>query len=169
MSLSPLDDETLAADDTAASPGSSSVRQLDQSWLMSQLGYVTQRVSNRLKKSFASHPADVGLTAFEYSLMALINANKDVNQKQLGQALELSASSLTVILDRLVERGMVRRVRGIEDRRATFIHLTAGGAKLVHRGTQVAVETNAEAMQELSPGERMLLLELLQKIARIDE
>ena len=50
-----------------------------------------------------------------------------VNQKQLGQALDISPPNMAVTLDRMVERGWVERVRSTQDRRAQHIHLTPAG------------------------------------------
>ena len=88
-----------------------------------------------------------------------------MNQKQLGQALDISAPNMAVTLDRMVERGWVERVRGTQDRRAQHIHLTSKGAELVQRAEKIAATMEAPALRMLSPAERALLIELLMKVA----
>ena len=75
-----------------------------------------------------------GLTTPQFSILMLVFDNGDVNQKQLGQALDISPPNMAVTLDRMAERGWIERVRSTRDRRAQQIHLTAGrpGARRAH-------------------------------------
>ena len=66
----------------------------------------------------------------------------------------------------MVERGWVERVRSTEDRRAQLIHLTPAGRQLVQRAEKIAATMENEATRVLSEGERLLLIELLLKVAR---
>lgn len=140
---------------------------LDQAWLASNIGYLSTRVSAKIKRAFTAHSAAVDLTPVEFSIVAVLASNRDVNQKQLCQALDLSPSSLAVILDRLVKRRLARRVRGTEDRRETFVHATPAALSLYERGTQIAMSVDREAGSMLTDVERMILVELLRKVARL--
>ena len=88
-----------------------------------------------------------------------------MNQKQLGQALDISPPNMAVTIDRLVERGWVERVRSTQDRRAMQIHLTTSGRELVERAEKIAMTMENPALRMLSPAERAMLIELLLKVA----
>ncbi len=137
---------------------------LDQSRLSHLVGYATKRASVELKKAFLRHMEPLGLKGVEFSILVLVASNDDVNQKQLGQALDLSAPNLAVILDRMVERGWVERVRSTSDRRAQHIHLTAKGRTLAERAHKISKTMEDPALAALSQAERALLIELLRKI-----
>ena len=96
----------------------------------------------------------------------LVAHNDDVNQRQLGQALDVSPPNMAVTLDRMVERGWVERVRSEKDRRAMIIHLTRKGRELVARAEKIAATMEEDALRRLSSAERALLLELLFKVAQ---
>ena len=138
---------------------------LDQSRLTHLVGYAASRASIELKKSFARHLGPLGLKAVEFSILVLVAANPEVNQKQLGQALDVSAPNMAITLDRMVERGWVERVRSTRDRRAMLIHLTAAGRELVQRAERIAATMEHSALRMLSSAERALLVELLLKVA----
>ena len=140
---------------------------LDQSRLTHLVGYAATRASVELKKAFTRHLGPLRLKAVEFSILVLVASNQRVNQKQLGQALEVSAPNMAITLDRMVERGWVERVRSTQDRRAQLIHLTLAGTALVQRAEQIAATMERDATQVLSEAERALLIELLQKVARI--
>ncbi len=139
--------------------------ELDQSRLMHLVGYAASRASIELKKTFARHLGPLELKAVEFSVLVLVAANPQVNQKQLGQALDVSAPNLAVTLDRMVERGWVERVRSTTDRRAQHVHLTPRGRELTQQAEKIAATMENAALRVLSPAERALLIELLLKVA----
>lgn len=139
--------------------------ELDQSRLMHLVGYAASRASIELKKTFAKHLGPLDLKAVEFSVLVLVAANPQVNQKQLGQALDVSAPNLAVTLDRMVERGWVERVRSTQDRRAQHVHLTPRGRELTQQAEKIAATMENAALRVLSPAERALLIELLLKVA----
>lgn len=139
---------------------------LDQSRLTHLVGYAASRASIELKKTFQQHLGPLDLKAVEFSILVLVASNQSVNQKQLGQSLDVSAPNMAITLDRMVERGWIERVRSTEDRRAQLIHLTPAGQALVRKAEKIAATMERETLAVLSEAEHMLLLELLLKIAR---
>jgi DNA-binding MarR family transcriptional regulator len=138
---------------------------LDQSRLTHLVGYAASRASIELKKTFAKHLGPLQLKAVEFSILMLVASNPQVNQKQLGAALDVSAPNMAVTLDRMVERGWVERVRGTQDRRAQHIHLTPKGRELVQRAEKIAATMESSALRMLSTAEQAMLIELLLKVA----
>jgi DNA-binding MarR family transcriptional regulator len=138
---------------------------LDVSRLSHLVGYAASRAAITLRKVFAQHMEPLDLKIVEFSILMLVAQNEDVNQKQLGETLDISAPNMAVTLDRMVERGWVERVRGTADRRAQHIHLTPSGEELVQRAGMIAATMEAPALAVLSPAERALLIELLNKVA----
>ena len=148
-----------------AAAAGESASELDTSGLTHLVGYAASRASIELKKSFARHLGPLELKAVEFSILVLVATNAEVNQKRLGQALDISAPNLAVTLDRMAERGWVERVRSTADRRAQHVHLTAAGQLLVRRARRIAESMEAPALRMLSAAERALLIELLLKVA----
>ena len=138
---------------------------LDSSRLSHLVGYAATRASITMRKVFAKHMEPLDLKIVEFSILMLVAQNPQVNQKQLGQALDISAPNMAVTLDRMVERGWVERVRSTKDRRAQHIHLTPAGEQLVKRADKIAATMEASSLAVLSTAERALLIELLHKVA----
>ncbi|HEX5683298.1 MAG TPA: MarR family transcriptional regulator [Ideonella sp.] len=139
---------------------------LDQSGLLHLVGYAASRASIELKKSFSRHLGPLKLKAVEFSVLVLVDTNAEVNQKQLGLALDVSPPNLAVTLDRMVEQGWIRRERSERDRRAQLIRLTPAGQALVTRARKIAQTMENDALKVLSPAEKALLIELLQRVAQ---
>ena len=139
-------------------------RELDDSALVHLVGYAASRAALEMRKVFASHMEGFDLRVAEFTILMLVKANGDVNQKQLGHALDISPPNMAVTLDRMVERGWVERVRSTSDRRAQHIHLTAKGRTLAERAHTISTTMEDPSLATLSRAERALLIELLRKI-----
>ena len=105
------------------------------------------------------------LKKVEYSLLLLLQANGPLSPKRLGQALKLSPPMLTLLLDRLQERGLIERQRSESDRRSQNIVLTTAGRRVADDSAAAAGPMEDELLDRLSRAERMMLIELLRKVA----
>jgi DNA-binding MarR family transcriptional regulator len=152
--------------DVAPGHGAAHDGPLDQSGLTHLVGYAATRASVELKKSFQRHLGPLKLKAVEFSILVLVDTNAEVNQKQLGLALDVSPPNLAVTLDRMVRQGWVRRERSERDRRAQLVRLTPAGKTLVNRARKIGLTMEQEALKVLSPAEQALLIELLHRVAQ---
>jgi len=155
---------TRAARPAAAPAATRKPGRLDDSGLFHLVGYAASRAALELRKVFTRHMDAFGLTTPQFSILMLVFDNGDVNQKQLGQALDISPPNMAVTLDRMAERGWIERVRSTRDRRAQQIHLTPSGRELAARTREIAATMEEPALEALSRAERALLIELLRKI-----
>ena len=140
-------------------------RGLDDSGLAHLVGYAASRAALEMRKVFVAHMEGFDLRIAEFTILMLVKTNGEVNQKQLGQALDISPPNMAVTLDRMVERGWVERVRSTRDRRAQHIHLTAAGRVLAERAFSISATMEEPALAALRRAERALLIELLRKIS----
>jgi DNA-binding MarR family transcriptional regulator len=148
-----------------ARPGNGAPAPLDTTGLTHLVGYAASRAAIEMRKVFARHMQPLDLKVVDYSILVLVARNPQVHQKDIGQALDISAPNLAITLDRLVARGWVQRVRSEQDRRAQHVRLTAEGRELVDRATRIAATMEGPALHMLSAAERALLIELLLKVA----
>jgi DNA-binding MarR family transcriptional regulator len=159
-----------AMNDAAADPASLKLKpedtELDASALHHLAGFAAALASARLKKCFKQAIEPLGLKVVEFSILVLVANNASVNQKQLGQAVDLSPPHLAVTLDRMVERGWVLRQRCTADRRAQLIRITAAGHTLAQQAHQLSLSMEAPALAMLSAAETALLIELLHRVAQ---
>ena len=146
---------------------STPARALDTTGLTHLVGYASSRAALEMRKVFAHHMAPLDLKIVDYCILMLVARNPQVNQKQLGQALDISAPNMAVTLDRLVDRGWVQRVRSERDRRAQHIHLTAAGRDVVARAEAISRTMEDTGLRMLSAAERAMLIELLLRVAGI--
>jgi DNA-binding MarR family transcriptional regulator len=157
----------VAQDDPAERMPARGDESVDHSCLAHLLGYQLAQADIPARRVFARHIGEpMGLRPVEFTLLVLVSANPGVTAKRLAQALAVTAPNITILLDRLSERGWVERVRSEADRRAQHIHLTPAGQKVARRALAVSKTMEQELVRHLTDGERAMLLELLQKVAR---
>jgi DNA-binding MarR family transcriptional regulator len=130
------------------------------------LGYHLAQATVTTMDTFERHIAKpFGLRKVEYSLLLLLLANGPLSPKRLGRALALSAPNLTMLLDRLQQRSLVHRERSATDGRSQNIVLTDDGRRVAEQSGAAAVAMEKELDDRLSRAERMMLIELLRKVA----
>src|ERR1700748_3671668 len=116
------------------------------------------------------HGAEGGLTLSQYALLEGLDGRRSARVQELATGAGISASTATRILDALERRGVVRRTRSDEDRRAVSVSLTKLGSQLLNaeqdwlRGRQRALYAS---LPPAEPGPAPALM--LRLAALIDE
>ena len=106
-----------------------------------------------------------GLRKVEYSLLMLVLSNGPLSPRKLAQALALSAPNVTMLLDRMQERGLLRRERSLLDRRSQNVVLTDEGQRIAQASAAAAAPMERALLARLSRAEHAMLIELLCKVA----
>ena len=91
---------------------------------------------------------------------------------EIGQHLNLNASTVTGIVSRLEKKGYVARLLNPEDKRSSFIYLTALGDKIIKTIPNLLQDKLTLKLQELQPEELQQLqnsLALLVKFMGVED
>lgn len=99
----------------------------------------------------------------QYWVLSLLAAGPR-RMSDLAEATFTSQASLTGIIDRMEERGLVERLRIAEDRRVVVVGLTESGMRETERVHTDKIARLGSLLAPLSEDEREQLLALLQKI-----
>lgn len=84
---------------------------------------------------------------------------------EIGKKVLLTSGSITVAVDRLVQKELVERRAHGTDRRTRVVHLTKQGRKVIERAyAQHATDMEQLAAESLTANERTTLIRLLKKI-----
>jgi DNA-binding MarR family transcriptional regulator len=131
---------------------------------------VTARLS-RAALHVARHQEEVfehfGLNRGEVGVLsALRMAGPDnrLSPTRLFKGLMLSSAGITSRLDRLEERGLVKRTRDPDDRRGVLVELTDDGARILDEAVTANTSSESELIAGLSSEEIGTLTALLKKL-----
>jgi DNA-binding MarR family transcriptional regulator len=92
------------------------------------------------------------------------NKNTPIYMKDIASELDISPSTLTSIVDKLVEKGLVQRDFDLEDRRKIQISLTKKGEDIYKHLVDFRMKVLQPIFEKLSPQEIETLKSILQKI-----
>ena len=106
------------------SPSSERLRLL----LDAKLGLLS--VADRLRQNWGAHAAAVGLSPAQVTALLTLAPGEAVPMRGLAARLDLDASNLSVLIDRLERRGAVERRPDPGDRRVKALVLTPEGERL---------------------------------------
>jgi MarR family 2-MHQ and catechol resistance regulon transcriptional repressor len=112
---------------------------------------------------------ETGLCVRDFAILEALLHKGRVPVNALGRTVLLTSGSSTTAVDRLVERGLVRRTDDPGDRRVRLVELTVEGRRLIRPAfTRHAADLD-EAVSVLTAKERTTLLALLRKLGMAAE
>lgn len=99
-------------------------------------------------------------------LVALVSApNRRMRMHELAQAVVLSRSGLTRLVDRLEREGLLRRERNGSDRRATYAVLTLKGFRAFRQAWPIyAKGISKYFIEHVTEEERGVLVQMLERV-----
>jgi DNA-binding MarR family transcriptional regulator len=103
-----------------------------------------------------------GLTTEQFSVLGAMDYfGGPMNMTDLAHWLERSTNSISMLVDRMVKAGLVRRTRDKRDRRVVYVTFNTKGKNAIKPATQASFEVIRKILLQLSYEERNNLLALL--------
>ncbi len=113
----------------------------------------------RLLKTYADQRArQFGISRAQWAVLIRIDRNEGIKQAELAEMLDLQPISLTRLLDRLAENGLIERRADPNDRRANRLYLKPAAKPLLGRLAELGADMMDTVLDGLSATavERML-------------
>lgn len=102
----------------------------------------------------------------EFRVLELLHHKGPLPVNTIGPKVWLTPGSISVAVDRLVNKGLVSRKEQADDRRVRRVELTPKGRALITRGFREHTADMERVMSVLSANERLTLLRLLKKLGK---
>ena len=80
-----------------------------------------------------------GLTHAQFDIIATLGNTAGMTYKQLGERTLITKGTLTGVIERLEQKGLVARQRSGDDKRSFFVSLTSSGEQLFDRVFPIVV------------------------------
>lgn len=119
-----------------------------------------QSVSGRVE----AHLSELGLTVSQFGVLEAIFHLGPLNQKSLAAKILKSTGNITMVIDNLEKRGLVKRTRDENDRRHYSVTITRKGAGLMSSFFPKHVERIVAELGVLSGAEQNALADLCKKV-----
>ncbi len=105
-----------------------------------------------------------GITLPQMHTLEVLGIHKPMRMKELAQRMGITTGTLTVLVDRLEDKGFVRRKPHESDRRSIIVELTESGEVMFAEHDRLHLRLIDELTAELSVPEREALLSCLDKM-----
>jgi MarR family 2-MHQ and catechol resistance regulon transcriptional repressor len=135
---------------------------------------VLSRAARAVEKNAMQSIAGLGIGLSDFAVLELLLHKGPQPVNRIGRKVLLTSGSITAAVDRLEERGLVRRTIDAEDKRSRIVQLTAAGKKLIDCAFARHLADMEKTLSVLRDSERTELVRLLKKAglwaeARLDQ
>lgn len=124
-------------------------------------GFLASDVSRLLRTEFDRRVRAVGLTRSQWMVLTRLGRRPGCSQSELAEMMEVERATAGRLIDRLEDNGWVRREPDPQDRRVKRIYPTAEAERRQKVMWQIAEETVADALGDLTPEQQELVCDLL--------
>lgn len=117
----------------------------------------------RLLRTYADQRArELGMTRAQWVVLARVENAQGLKQCELADTLDLQPITLTRLIDRLCDNGLIERRSDPDDRRAKRLYLTPAARPVLDGLTRIGKDVMATVLAGLEPADvERLLAQLL--------
>ncbi|HEX4846805.1 MAG TPA: MarR family transcriptional regulator [Novosphingobium sp.] len=128
------------------------------------LAYLLSDSARLLRRAFDARVRELGMTSPQARLLLILNVTEGENQGYYAERLEVEPISLTRMIDRMEESGLIERRRDPADRRAWRLFLTARSRDVIDQVRAGLAGLEDEMLAGLGAAERAALGTMLEAI-----
>ncbi len=145
---------------------SMAAEQYSISELALELGLAMSEMKSRLRQKIQTsiNAFDPDLSFELIEILGLLSRNDGMNQQEIGNMVSKDKSSITYLINSLVQRNLVERIAYKNDRRNKQIFLTPKGKEIVETVYPWALDLYKKAAGDLDPEEISNALLLVKKM-----
>lgn len=128
-------------------------------------GHLARRFQQIAVAVFLAEVGEAGfdLTPVQYAALATIKANPGLDQVTLAGLIAFDRTTITGVVDRLVQKGLTERRASSRDRRARELEITDEGRRTLRKITPAVESAQQIMLRGLSSKEGEELMRLLRK------
>jgi DNA-binding MarR family transcriptional regulator len=130
---------------------------------------LVKRIMSVVKQNFESDFKKMGVTQSQILVMRVLNLRGDMKVSDISKELDLSNSTVSGIIDRLVEKKIVQRKRSEEDRRIVMISLADEYRQPVKKGLNAFAQKMRKALSTMTEEDVDSIIRGLEKLEKILE
>lgn len=132
-------------------------------------GHLIWRAQQRAWRVFREEADDSSVTPVQASVLLVIAFQPGIDQQSLARVVALDKATTGNVVSRLVRQGLIERIVSPTDKRAKALFLTRAGKRLNLKLGEVTRRARARLVEKLSTEEQRMLVQLLRKVAGVDE
>jgi len=109
----------------------------------------------------------IELTSSQIKVLATFAERDCYTMTELSQLLSVTLPTMTAMVDRLIQNGLVKRHRDENDRRVVLVKLTPEGKKVIDNIMTIRKQEIEKLFQFFSPQEVVLFVDSIEHVAQL--
>ncbi len=122
------------------------------------------RASEAMTTRIHRHVIDAGMTVTQFGVLEALYSLGPLSQRDIAAKILKSTGNITLVIDKLEKKRLVKRERSKEDRRFYAVTLTAAGQRMIEGIFPRHAAKVVEEMKVLSSAEQEQLSNICRKI-----
>ncbi len=123
-----------------------------------------RRIVSALRLFDREAESRLGISGAQLFVLRQLDGAGGISVNELADRTHTHQSSVSVVVDKLVHRGLVNRARSEKDARSVQLSLAPAGKRLLRTAPAAAQERMIRALADFQPRRRRLLADLLQEM-----
>jgi DNA-binding MarR family transcriptional regulator len=134
----------------------------------SRSGHLIRRLHQISTALFFDEAGSVGLTPVQYAALNMIEEIPNIDQASLSNMIAFDKTTMVKVLDRLVEKELITRVKSSADRRSTLLNVTSRGRKVLKEIQPLLDRNELRILAPLSAKDQQKFMELLTRLVHVN-
>jgi DNA-binding MarR family transcriptional regulator len=129
-----------------------------------EIAHLLRRAHQRSSSIYLAILAEQQLTPTQYFAMARLHEVGEISQNRLGRLAAMDPATIQGVIQRLAERGYIRRLPDANDRRRMVLSLTPQGRTVIEALLEETARANEAILEPLPAEQRALFVALLRQL-----
>lgn len=131
-------------------------------------GHLIRRLHQQSSQIFVQRTKAAGfdLTSVQFAALDAIRSRPDTDQARVAELIAYDRATIGGVIERLEQKGLVRRVVSEKDRRARELSLTPEGERVLSALLPIVREVQDEILGSLGDADRAQFLALARQVLR---
>ena len=121
-------------------------------------------IARLIREEIHSNHCLTDFTHGEIEVLKFIGKNKNITMRVISDYLHIKPSSATPIIEHLVKKGSLKRIKDKKDKRTIYIQLTSKGLKTLQNKYKKIKKTLEKIFGKLNNSEKANLINIFNKI-----
>jgi DNA-binding MarR family transcriptional regulator len=121
------------------------------------------------RQKWAAQCQAYGLSMTHFQVLVILDADGPTAMSRLAQQLGVGFSNATSIVGRLEERGVVRRVHDVIDRRSVLAQLTEQGSEMLRHIEEIRLTHMRQLVETMTADEQRIVIRALESMTAAHE
>ena len=122
---------------------------------------LTNAYQSRMSKESSRNVLKLKLS--DFSTLMVLGQFAPINGRQLSKLMDINSGTISLYVQRLVEKGLIERVQDLKDRRNWWLNLTEAGREVFEKMMSDAIQYTRDFLSTLTETEQKTLHQLLLK------